>query len=164
MSIPKGFEFCNNCGEVTVVLKDFQVLTGRLKGVFEDRKKHSDDDEPNFHKPSKDCDKHKEKEEEKCCKPPHIDVIVDVEDESEFIVLELTRSAATLSLSAVTCLSLPVVPPVIPTVTGVSLGIAGTTFPIGSCVAINVSNILYVANNADFCDFSLGTIAVPLFG
>ncbi|MDF2930568.1 MAG: hypothetical protein K0Q75_2806 [Anaerospora sp.] len=92
MGIPKCFNFLG-CLEVTLVLRDYKTVTGRIVGdVDNDRKKIGD------HK--KDWDNKKEwdhKEEDKCCN--EVDVKVNVEDKADFILIELTRAAESVSVS-----------------------------------------------------------------
>jgi hypothetical protein len=140
---PKGLDFAG-CLNVTLVLRDFQVLTGRFRGLIGERD-YDDDDYG---------DKHKKKDD-KCCKPPKVDIEVEVEEESKFVLLELTRPAAAANLSSFTCVTTD------GTVTGVDLVVSGTTFPVGACVAVNVENIIYAGTNPEFCDIPIGiTFAV----
>ncbi|MDT8900455.1 hypothetical protein [Anaeroselena agilis] len=150
MSKPKGFPHgldFTGCLEVTVVLRDFQTLTGRIRGVLGERftwddyiKDMSGDPFKKGHKDDKD---HKEP---KCCEPPKVDVDVEIEEDTKFLLLELTRTAAAASLSSVTCIITG------GAVTGVTLAALGTTFPVGACLAINVENILYAGPSATFCE------------
>jgi len=144
--LPKGLEFLG-CLNVTLVLRDFQVLTGKIKGII------GEDDKPDkFDKPE---DQHKPDHfiDDKCGKPhpPKIDVKVEVEEENKFILLELTRPAAAVNLSSFLC-QLP---------TAIDLVLSGTTFLAGECVAVNVENILYAGTAPEFCDIpiSIGTDA-----
>lgn len=135
---PKGLDF-GGCLNVTLVLKDFQVLTGRFKGLLDEDGKRGCADHDHH-------DKHKH--DEKCCKPPKVDVDVDVDEKPQFILLELTRPAAAVNLSTFTC-----------DLGGTDLTVvlSGTTFPVGSCVAVNVDSILYAGTDPEFCDIPIIT-------
>ena len=156
--LPKGLEFLG-CLDVTLVLRDFQVLTGRIKGILGDRNypdcccaNYGDDQHKKDEHEKDDCKKD-DHNGDKCCKPK-IDVKVEVEEDSKFILLELSRPAAAVSLSSVLCnlLGVPAVQnaQVLPGV--INLVVTGTTFPFGTCVAINVDNIIYAGPSAEFCD------------
>lgn len=138
--LPKGLEFLG-CLNVTLVLRDFQVLTGKIKGIIGEDEKPDKIDKPD--------DKHKQDHlmDDKCCKPqpPKIDVKVEVEEENKFILLELTRPAAAVNLSSFLC-QLP----------GIDLVVSGTTFLPGECIAVNVENILYAGTAPEFCDIPIG--------
>lgn len=151
---PKGLDFAG-CLNVTVVLCDFQVLTGRFRGLLGERDCDDEDYDGNYWKKD-DKKKDDKKKDDKCCKPPKVDIEVEVEEECKFVLLELTRPAAAANLSSVTCITTDTV------VTAVDLIVSGTTFPIGACVAINVENILYVGTNPTFCDIpiTIGLAAV----
>jgi hypothetical protein len=152
---PKGFDFAG-CVNVTIVLKDFQVLTGRIKG-FSDNERFGFGYDNDY----KDCPKHdKCKHDDKCGKPPKVDVDVkvDVEEECKFILLELTRPVAAANLSSVACTIIGEI------ILGLGLVISGTTFPEGTCVAVNVENILYIGTGASFCDFPISIGAVEAGG
>jgi hypothetical protein len=148
MGFPKDFDF-GGCLHVTLVLRDYQVLTGRFRGLIGDRPGHDC------------CDKEHKYEDEKCkkddkyCKPPKLDIDVKVEEDCEFILLELTRPAAAINLSSFTCNIFDDI------ITEIDFVVSGTTFPVGTCVAINVCNILYAGPGADFCDipFTIGGAA-----
>ena len=152
---PKGLDFLG-CLNVTLVLRDFQVLTGRFRGFIGDRGYDDcpcadyDDD-----KPKKDDEKDKEKDKDKGCKQPKLDIKVDVDEETKFILLELTRPTAAVNLSSFTCTVVGDV------VTDIALVVSGTTFPVGTCVAVNVENILYAGPSPEFCDIpiTIGTAA-----
>lgn len=143
---PKGLDLLG-CLEVTLVLRDFQVLTGRFKGFIDTRDNANcscTNYEDNKHKD----EKHK-KEEDNCpkdkyCKPPKVDIKVEVDEDSKFILFELTRPSAAVNLSSVLCDLLAL--------SSVSLIVSGTTFPPGTCVVVNVDNIIYAAPAAEFCD------------
>lgn len=142
---PKGFDFAG-CVDVTLVLRDYQVLTGRIKGVYDNERKeyvdfnHYDD---------------KGKKDNKCCNPSKVDIKVDIDEDSPFVLLELTRPAAAVNLSSVSCNIVGEI------IAGLGLVISGTTFPEGACVAVNLDNVIYVGPGATFCDFplSFGTTA-----
>lgn len=138
---PKGFDF-SGCVEITLVLRDFQVLTGRIKGFEHDRKAFFDCDHKSDDKGKYDG-KDKDKHDDKCCKPPKVDVNVEIEEECKFILLELTRPAAAVNLSSIECDLLP----------GVGITVSGTTFPEGACVVVNLDNVIYAGPGANFCDF-----------
>lgn len=143
MGFPKDFDFAG-CLNVTLVLKDFQVLTGRFRGLIGSR------DECDCSEHDHECEKIKK--EDKCCKPPKLDIDVKIEEDCEFILLELTRPAAAINLSSFTCNIFD------DYIREVDFVISGTTFPAGTCVAINVCNILYAGPGAVFCDigFQIG--------
>lgn len=151
MGFPKGFDF-SGCLNVTLVLRDFQVLTGKVKGFSDERggfydfgKGYED------HKDDKcdDKDKHEDKHEDKCCKPPKVDINVDIEEECKFIILELTRPSAAVNLSSVACSFIGEV------LTNLGLVVSGTTFPEGTCVAVNLENVIYAGPGATFCDIPI---------
>jgi len=123
MGIPKCFNFLG-CLEVTLVLRDYKTVTGRIVGdVDNDRKKIGD------HKKEWD-----HKEEDKCCN--EVDVKVNVEDKADFILIELTRAAESVSLQSIVVDG------------GFEITWVNVLFPIGSCIAVNVSDIIYVGVNA----------------
>jgi hypothetical protein len=157
MSTPNGFPGLDfaGCVEVTFVLRDFQVITGKIRGVLGERfdwndlrKDHKDDDpfkkdfkDHKDFKDDKDCKEHKEiKCETKC------DVDVKVKEECKFILVELTRPSAAVNLSEFLCNSLAL---------GIDFTVSGTTFPVGRCVAINCENIIYAGPGAEFCDIPI---------
>jgi hypothetical protein len=144
MGFPKDFDFAG-CVNVTLVLRDFQVLTGRFRGLIGDRQECD-----GF---NKDHEDEKCKKDDKCCKSPKLEIDVKVEEDCEFILLELTRSVATVNLSSFTCNLVD------DTIREIDFVVSGTTFPVGTCVAINVCNILYAGPCAVFCDipFSIGS-------
>ncbi|WP_312562962.1 hypothetical protein [Anaerospora sp.] len=139
MGIPKCFNFLG-CLEVTLVLRDYKTVTGRIVGdVDNDRKKIGD------HK--KEWDNKKEwdhKEEDKCCN--EVDVKVNVEDKADFILIELTRAAESVSLQSIVVDG------------GFEITWVNVLFPIGSCIAVNVSDIIYVGVNATIDTESFGTL------
>jgi hypothetical protein len=146
MGFPKDFDFAS-CLNVTLVLKDFQVLTGRFRGLIGDR-----DERDECGCSDKDYEGEKFKKDDKCCKPPKLDIDVKIEDDCEFILLELTRPAAAINLSSFTCSMFD------DHIREIDFVVSGTTFPAGTCVAINVCNILYAGAGAVFCDigFQIG--------
>lgn len=161
---PQGFDLAG-CINVTIVLKDFQVLTGRFKGFHEQRANYfptnygslpehdskcdcKDKCEHDKYEHDK-CEHDKDKHEDKCCKPPKVNIDVEIEEECKFVLLELTRPAAAANLSSFTCNVID------GTVVGISLVVSGTTFPIGSCIAINCENILYYGTSPTFCDIPI---------
>jgi hypothetical protein len=157
---PKGLDFAGGA-IVTLVLCDWQQLTGRFIGVFEDRDKY-DGPELQYYKPDYDKDdkcKHddKDKKDDKCKK---IDIEVEVEDDREFVVLQLTEPAGVVTFTSATLLTsgLLVIPPI---VTGVTLGVTSTTFPVGTFVAVNVDQILYAASGGTTTT-TTGTVLLPL--
>ncbi len=168
MGIPKWLDFAG-CLEVTLVLRDYKTVTGKLVDFKDDRKqcggwywdsddkkhegfeekydhdKHDDhkkDDYDKYDDHKKDdydhCDDHK-KHDDKCCKPPKVDVKVDVEDKCDFILLELTRDAESVSLQEIevddTC--------------GIEIEWVNVEFKKGSCIAVNVCDIIYAGVNAE---------------
>lgn len=143
MGFPKGFDFAS-CLNITLVLKDFQVLTGRFRGLIGERDECGG--------PDKEQECEKVKKDDNCCKPPKLDIDVKIEDDCEFILLELTRPAAAINLSSFTCSIFD------DYIREIDFTISGTTFPAGTCVAINVCNILYAGPGAVFCDigFQIG--------
>ncbi|MBP2638677.1 MAG: hypothetical protein H6Q72_4584 [Firmicutes bacterium] len=156
--LPKGLDFLG-CIDVTLVLRDFQVLTGRIKGILGDDRsydasycdKYDDDHKKDDYK--KDDDKKDDhKKDDKGCKPK-VDVKVEVEEDDTFILIELTRSAAAINLSSVLCNFLTlrqIIPP-----GTIELVASAATFPIGACVAVNVENIIYAGASAEFCDIPI---------
>ncbi len=149
---PKGFPGLDfaECVEVTFVLRDFQVLTGRVRGVLGERFDWNDYLIDKCDPLKKDCKDHKP-EPPKCCETK---VEIELEEECKFILLELTRPSAAASLSEVTCTVVGGV------VTELTIVPTGTTFPVGRCVAINVENIIYAGPGAEFCDIPLTLVGV----
>lgn len=140
MGIPKCFNFLG-CLEVTLVLRDYKTVTGRIVGDIDNDRKIGD------HKKDwdkKDYDKDYDKKEEKCCN--EVDVKVNVEDGSDFILLELTREAESVSLQSIVIDG------------GFEITWVNVLFPIGSCIAVNVSDIIYVGVNATIDTESFGTL------
>jgi hypothetical protein len=138
MGIPKCFNFLG-CLEVTLILRDFKTVTGKIVGDIDNDRKKIDD-----HKKEWD---HK-KEEEKCCKPPEVDVKVNVDDTCDFILLELTRDAESVSLQRVE-------------VNGEFLiRWVNVVFPSGSCIAVNVCDIIYAGVNATIDEEEIDVLTV----
>lgn len=136
MGIPKCFNFLG-CLEVTLILRDYKTVTGRIVGDIDNDRKIGD------HK--KDWDKKDfDKKEEKCCN--EVDVKVNVEDRSDFILLELTREAESVSLLSIEVDG------------GFEIRWVNVLFPIGSCIAVNVSDIIYVGVNATIDEEEFGTL------
>ena len=145
MGVPKCFNFLG-CMEVTLILRDYKTVTGKIIGDFDDRKKlywaDKDDDNKNDDccdkndKHECDCD-HDSKHDEKHCKPSKVDVKVDVDDKCDFILLELTRDAESVNLQRIT------------TNGGLEVEWANVEFRKGSCIAVNVCDIIYVGINAE---------------
>ncbi len=151
MGIPKWLDFAG-CLEVTLILRDYKTVTGKLVGDFKDdrkqhggwfwdgdHEKHDDCDKCDDHKKHDDCDKcddHK-KHDDKCCKPPKVDVKVNVDDKCDFILLELTRDAESVSLQKVEIEN------------GLEIGWVNVEFKKGSCIAVNVCDIIYAGVNAE---------------
>lgn len=127
MGIPKCFGQLG-CLEVTLILRDYKTVTGRIVGnLGEERKKYGDCN----------CNEHEkehEKHEEKCC---NVDVKVDVDEKCDFILLELTRDAESVSLQEVEING------------ALEIEWVNVEFPAGSCIAVNVCEIIYVGVNAD---------------
>jgi len=125
MGIPKSFNFLG-CLEVTFILRDYKTVTGKIIRDFDDRKSY-------------DYDKHDDckKEDDKCCKPPTVDVKVDVDDKCDFILLELTRDAESVSLQEIEING------------GFEIEWVNVEFRKGSCIAVNVNDILYAGVNAE---------------
>jgi hypothetical protein len=142
---PKGLDFAGGA-IVTLVLEDFQQLTGRFIGSFEDRQQYCGPT-PEFYKPDYNKGKYDDKckcgdehkHDDKCCKPPKVDIEVEVEDDREFVVLQLTEPAGVVTLSS----AAPLISGLV--TVGVTLGITSTTFAEGTFVAVNVDQIVYAA-------------------
>lgn len=132
MGIPKSFNFLG-CLEVTFILRDFKTVTGKIIRDFDDRKSY-DYDKHDDYKKDDDC----KKEEDKCCKPPKVDVKVDVEDKCDFILVELTRDAKSVSLQKIEAES-----------DEIEIEWVNVEFRKGSCIAINVCDIIYAGVNAE---------------
>lgn len=156
MGVPKCFGHLG-CLEVTLILKDFKTVTGRIVGgLDEDRKKYDgypkkddygkQDDYGCDHKKEDPHDCH-DKHEDKCCKPPKIEVEVDIDDNNDFVLIELTRDASSVSLGSVTLVG-----------TTLTVDFTSVVFPAGSCIAVNVADIIYAGVNATITDstFVLG--------
>jgi len=131
MGIPKSFNFLG-CSEVTLILRDYKTVTGKIIKDFDDRK-YNDYDKYADHKKDGDC----KKEEEKCCKPPTVDVKVDVDEKCDFILLELTRDAESVSLQEIEING------------GFEIEWVNVEFRKGTCIAVNVCDILYAGVNAE---------------
>ena len=145
MGIPKSFNFLG-CLEVTFILRDFKTVTGKIIRDFDDRKYNNDYDKYDGHKKDDDCkkdDDHKKddckKDDDKCCKPPKVDVDVkvDIDDKCDFILVELTRDAESVSLQEIEING------------GLEIEWVNVEFRRGSCIAINVCDILYAGVNAE---------------
>jgi len=110
MGIPKSFNFLG-CLEVTFILRDFKTLTGKIIRDFDDRKSY-------------DYDKHDDcnKEDDKC----------------DFILVELTRDAESVSLQEIEAES-----------DEIEIEWVNVEFRKGSCIAINVCDIIYAGVNAE---------------
>lgn len=139
MGFPKFFSHLG-CLEVTLVLRDYKTVTGKIVGeVDEDRKKFDAHyDGPKDEDSKKDCDwEHEKKHDDPCCKPPKVEVKVDVDDKSDFILLELTRDAESVSLQEVE-------------INGeLEIEWVNVEFKKGSCIAVNVADIIYAGVNAE---------------
>lgn len=131
MGIPKSFNFLG-CLEVTLILRDYKTVTGKIIRDFEDRKSY-DYDKHDDYKKEDDC----KKEDDKYCKPPKVDVKVDVDDKCDFILLELTRDAESVSLQEIEVNG------------GFEIEWVNVEFKKGSCIAVNVCDILYAGVNAE---------------
>lgn len=133
MGIPKWLDLLG-CVEVTLILRDYKTVTGKIVGKFDERKKYGDDYKKDDHK--KDdckCEEHK-KHDDKCC---DVKVDVAVDEKCDFILLELTRDAESVSLQEIEidgCLEIEWV---------------NVEFPQGSCIAVNVCEIIYAGVNAE---------------
>lgn len=101
--------------EVTLILRDFKTVTGKI--VEPDERKKDD------------CKKDDEK---------HFDPSKKDEERSEFILLELTRDAESVSLLEVESEN-----------TGIEIELANVEFKKGSCILINVADIIYAGINAE---------------
>jgi len=143
-----GFEKlfdCAGCVEVTLILKDFKTVTGRLikdrnpfghftPGFVKPGFGSIHNDKCDDHKDHKDkCDDHKDHKEKCVCG-------------SDFILLELTKDAESVSLREIEING------------GFRIEWVNVEFPEGSCIAVNVSNIIYAGVNAniDKEKFSIG--------
>lgn len=160
MGIPKCFSQLG-CLEVTLILRDYKTVTGRIIGnLGEERKKYSeckcdDHDKHDKKHDDKGCNvdvevnieekheneydkkydkKYDEKHDEKCC---NVDVKVDVDEKCDFILLELTRDAESVSLQEIEING------------ALEIEWVNVEFPAGSCIAVNVCDIIYVGVNAD---------------
>lgn len=126
------------CLEVTLILRDFKTVTGKIVKISGDERKkwgghHKHDC---CHKHEEECEEDKEhkKHEEECCKP----IKVEVEEKEEFILLELTRDAESVSLQEVEL------------ETGeFEIEWVNVEFRRGSCIVVNVADIIYAGVNAD---------------
>lgn len=136
MGFPNFFNFLG-CLEVTLILRDYKTVTGKIIKDFTDRKYNEYDK----------CDDHK-KEEDKCCKPPNVDVKVDVDDKCDFILLELTRDAESVSLQEIEING------------GFEIEWVNVEFKRGSCIAVNVCDIIYAGINAEIDEeeFEIGDL------
>lgn len=149
MGLPKGLDFAGGA-IVTLVLDDFQQLTGRFIGVLDDDRKqfkggHYDSGKPEPPEPCK-----KPEPPEPCCKSSHLEV--EVEDSREFLVLQLSEASGATSLTSA-----------IPTLVGgvvttVALSFTSTSFAAGSFVAINVDRIIYAATGGVTSTFTIPII------
>ena len=146
MGIPKSFNFLG-CLEVTLVLRDYKTVTGKIIREFDDRKSYD-------YEKHDDCKKEHDdkKDDDKCCKPPKVDVDVkvDVDDKCDFILLELTRDAESVSLQEIEING------------GFEIEWVNVEFRKGSCIAVNVADILYAGINAeiDEQEFEIGDVDV----
>lgn len=163
MGLPKGLDFAGGA-IVTLVLCDWQQLTGRFIGVFDEDHRPYDGPNAEFYKPDGNkcklddknhddkCKHDDKKHDDKCCKPPKLDIEVEVEDDREFVVLQLTEPAGVVTLSALT----PVPTGAVVTgISGLNIGVTSTTFPEGSFVAVNVDQILYAATGGITTSFTI---------
>ena len=146
MGLPKGLDFAGGA-IVTLVLDDFQQLTGRFIGVLDDDRKqfkggYHDSGKPEPPDPCK-----KPEPPDPCCKPGHLEV--EVEDSREFLVLQLSEASGVTSLTS----AIPTL--VDGVVTAVALGFTSTTFAAGSFVAINVDRIIYAATGGVTSTFTI---------
>lgn len=134
MGIPKSFNFLG-CLEVTLILRDFKTVTGKIIRDFDERKSYDYEK----HDDCKKEDDHK-KEDDKCCKPPKVDVDVkvDVDDKCDFILLELTRDAESVSLQEIERNR-----------DEIEIEVVNVEFKKGSCIAVNVCDIIYAGVNAE---------------
>ena len=151
MGVPKCFGHLG-CLEVTLVLKDYKTVTGRIiGGLDDDRKKYDDFCKEDPHEDHKKDDKHDDcgKHEPKCCEPPKVDVKVDVDEKCDFILLELTRDASSVSLQEIEING------------GFEIEWVNVEFNAGSCIAVNVCDIIYAGVNADIDEeeFEIGDVA-----
>lgn len=135
---PKGLDFAGGA-VVTLVLCDWQQLTGRFIGVFEDREKYDGPEFKDYRQP--------------------IDIEVEVEDDREFVILQLTEPAGVVTLTSATLLTSGLLIP--PIATGLTLGITSTTFPAGTFVAVNVDQIIYAASGGT-TTATTGTVLLPI--
>ena len=142
MGIPKCFNFLG-CLEVTLILRDYKTVTGKIvSGGFDDRKKFDWCDKHDEHDKK---DNHDKKDDDKCCSPK-VDVKVDVDEKCDFILLELTRDAESVSLQEVEVNG------------GFEIDWVNIEFKKGSCIAVNICDIIYAGVNAtiDEEEFEIG--------
>ncbi len=123
MGFEKFFN-CAGCVEITLILRDYKTVTGRLIDLKDDRNPLPylcPGIQPD-HKKDKCDDK---KKDDKCC------------ERCEFILLELTRDAESVSLQEVE-------------INGtLEIEWVNVEFPRGSCIAVNVCDIIYAGANAE---------------
>lgn len=136
MGIPKFFNFLG-CLEVTLILRDYKTVTGKIIRDFDDRKSYD-------YGKQDDC----KKEDDKPCPPPKVDVKVDVDDKCDFILLELTRDAESVSLQEIEING------------GFEIEWVNVEFKKGSCIAVNVCDIIYAGVNAEIDEeeFEIGDV------
>ena len=134
MGIPKCFNFLG-CLEVTLILRDFKTVTGKIVD-FDNRKKFDCFDKHDDHDKKDEHDDHDKKNDDKCCSPK-VDVKVDVDDKCDFILLELTKDAESVSLQE------------IETNCNIEIELLNVEFKKGSCIAVNVCDIIYAGVNAE---------------
>ncbi|SHJ71602.1 hypothetical protein [Propionispora hippei] len=149
MGLPKGLDFAGGA-IVTLVLDDFQQLTGRFIGVLDDDRKQFKGGHHDPCKPEPDPCCKKPEPPDPCCKPGHLEV--EVEDSREFLVLQLSEASGVTSLTSAT-------PTIVGgVVTAVALGFTSTSFAAGSFVAINVDRIIYAATGGVTSTFTIPII------
>ena len=120
MGNTKCFNFLGGL-EVTFILRDYKTVTGRIIRDFADRKCNNSDSCSNNFIDSANCNK---------C-DNHSD------EHSDFVVLELTRDAKSVSLQQIEVDG------------GLEIEWVNVEFSRGSRIAVNVSEIIYAGVNAE---------------
>ena len=140
MGVPGCFNHLG-CLEVTLILRDFKTVTGKIVKGFDDDHRWGDKDDD--HKKHDDCDKCDEKKDGHKSYKPKVDVHVDVDDKCDFILLELTRDAKSVSLLKVEFEEEEYEED------EVEIKVANVKFKEKTCIAVNVCDIIYAGVNAE---------------
>lgn len=114
--LPKGFDFTEGT-VITLVLEDWQQLTGTFIGIYDDDTKPYPGSKPKSH--------------------TRLTIDVEMEESLEYIVLQLAEPAGIVSFTSAT----PLVSGLV--VTGVDLGITSTTFAAGTLVSVRLDKIIF---------------------